>query len=181
MLLTEHSSAHTAAMHLGFISHVERNAQDPEVTAARDFNAFGTNFEGSPEPIYGTQFLPRKFKIGVTVPGDNSIDVLTNDLAIVVISDSAGQVKGYDILVGGGMGRAHRWAPCRPRDPGRPARWWGRSHAELWGRAAAGCHGRPAATCSDACPFAAAPRRPCLGQITYPRCTGACCSRPDTR
>lgn len=34
----------------------------------------------SHEPLYGTTYLPRKFKIGVTVPGDNSIDVLTNDL-----------------------------------------------------------------------------------------------------
>jgi hypothetical protein len=39
-------------------------AQDPKVTADRAFNGFGTNFENSPEPIYGAQFLPRKFKIG---------------------------------------------------------------------------------------------------------------------
>lgn len=43
--------------------------QDPKVTADRAFNGFGTNFENSPEPIYGAQFLPRKFKIAVTVPG----------------------------------------------------------------------------------------------------------------
>ena len=30
------------------------------------FNGFGTNFEGNPEPIYGSQFLPRKFKVAVT-------------------------------------------------------------------------------------------------------------------
>ena len=82
--------------------------QDPEVTEARNFNEFGTNFEGSPEPIYGNLFLPRKFKIGVTVPGDNSIDIFTNDLGIVVISDEQGEVQGYNLLVGGGMGRAHR-------------------------------------------------------------------------
>ena len=82
--------------------------QDPAVTEARNFNQFGTNYPDSPEPIYGEHFLPRKFKIGVTVPGDNSIDVLTNDLAVVVISNEAGEVQGYDLLVGGGMGRAHR-------------------------------------------------------------------------
>jgi sulfite reductase (ferredoxin) len=43
--------------------------QNPKVTADRAFNQFGTNFENSPEPIYGTQFLPRKFKVAVTVPG----------------------------------------------------------------------------------------------------------------
>lgn len=36
------------------------------MTADRAFNRHGTNFEGSPEPIYGPLFLPRKFKVGVT-------------------------------------------------------------------------------------------------------------------
>lgn len=40
--------------------------QNPKVTADRAFNGFGTNYEGSPEPIYGQLFLPRKFKIAVT-------------------------------------------------------------------------------------------------------------------
>ena len=80
------------------------------MTKAREFNGFGTNFAGSPEPIYGQLFLPRKFKIAITVPGDNSVDLLTNDLGIVVISDEAGEVQGYDLLVGGGMGRTNRRA-----------------------------------------------------------------------
>lgn len=33
--------------------------ESPKVTADRLFNGFGTNFEGSPEPIYGPLFLPR--------------------------------------------------------------------------------------------------------------------------
>ena len=37
--------------------------QSPKVTADRAFNGFGTNFEGSPEPLYGNLFLPRKFKV----------------------------------------------------------------------------------------------------------------------
>ena len=32
-------------------------------------------------------------QVGVTVPGDNSIDVLTNDVAVVVISNDAGEVE----------------------------------------------------------------------------------------
>jgi sulfite reductase (ferredoxin) len=93
--------------------------EDPKVTADRAFNGFGTNFaEGSPEPIYGAQFLPRKFKVAVTVPGDNSVDLFTNDLAIVVIMGEGGdaaKVRGYNILVGGGMGRTHRNADTFPR------------------------------------------------------------------
>jgi len=81
--------------------------EDPKVTEDRMFNGFGTNFEGSPEPIYGAQFLPRKFKIGITVPGDNTIDVLANDVAIVVMTGDDGEVCGYNVLVGGGMGRSH--------------------------------------------------------------------------
>lgn len=75
------------------------SAESPDVTDARNDNSHGTNFEGSPEPIYGVQFLPRKFKIAVTVPGDNSVDVLTNDVGIVVISDDKGEIQGYDIFV----------------------------------------------------------------------------------
>ena len=73
------------------------------------FNGFGTNFEGSPEPLYGSVFLPRKFKVAVTVPGDNSVDIFTNDVGIVVMSDDSGEVQGYNIVVGGGMGRTARW------------------------------------------------------------------------
>ncbi|KAJ8638015.1 hypothetical protein MRB53_012282 [Persea americana] len=53
-------------------------------------------------------FLPRKFKIAVTVPGDNSVDILTNDIGVVVVSDSDGDPQGFNIYVGGGMGRTHR-------------------------------------------------------------------------
>ena len=90
--------------------------QDPKVTADRAFNGFGTNFENSGEPIYGTQFLPRKFKIAVTVPGDNSVDLFTNDIGVVVLCDPAsGAVQGYNIVAGGGMGRSHRDEETFPR------------------------------------------------------------------
>ncbi len=68
-------------------------AQSLAVTEARASDRFGTNYAGSPEPIYGNVYLPRKFKIAVTVPGDNSVDVLTNDVGVVVITDSAGELQ----------------------------------------------------------------------------------------
>mmetsp|Transcript_13168 Transcript_13168/g.18944 ORF Transcript_13168/g.18944 Transcript_13168/m.18944 type:complete len:524 (-) Transcript_13168:715-2286(-) len=61
----------------------------------------------SDEPIYGERYLPRKFKIGVTVPGDNSLDVYTNDIGVVVITNEAGELEGFNLMVGGGMGRTH--------------------------------------------------------------------------
>ncbi|KAI5015771.1 hypothetical protein ZWY2020_057161 [Hordeum vulgare] len=82
--------------------------EPPEVTKARNDNSHGTNFPDSPEPIYRTQYLPRKFKIAVTVVGDNFVDILTNDIGVVVVSDSAGEPVGFNLYVGGGMGRTHR-------------------------------------------------------------------------
>ncbi|KAJ6424791.1 hypothetical protein OIU84_025544 [Salix udensis] len=87
------------------------SAEPPEVVKARNDNSHGTNFPDSPEPIYGTQFLPRKFKIAVTVPTDNSVDLLTNDIGVVVITDADGEPSG----VGGGMGRTHRLETTFPR------------------------------------------------------------------
>ncbi|XP_078436504.1 sulfite reductase [Wolffia australiana] len=91
------------------------SAEPPEVVEARNDNTHGTNFPDSPEPIYGTQFLPRKFKIAVTVPTDNSVDILTNDIGIVVVSDADGEPQGFNIYVGGGMGRTHRLETTFPR------------------------------------------------------------------
>lgn len=42
-----------------------------------------------------------KFKIGVTVPGDNSIDMYTNDIGLVAIVDSNGELEGFNVAVGG--------------------------------------------------------------------------------
>lgn len=78
-------------------------------------NGNGVVFQGKEEPIYGDVYLPRKFKIGVTVPGDNSIDVYTQDIGIVCVPDADGNVVGYNIIVGGGMGRTHRKESTFPR------------------------------------------------------------------
>jgi len=60
------------------------------------------------EPIYGDRYLPRKFKIGVTVPEDNSLDIYTNDIGVVVImDDTQTELLGFNVMVGGGMGRTH--------------------------------------------------------------------------
>lgn len=81
--------------------------EHPDVAAARQRNGNGTIFHDSPEPIYGTYYMPRKFKCAVTVPGDNSVDVYTQDVTLVVITDRQGSLKGFNVLAGGGMGRTH--------------------------------------------------------------------------
>ena len=58
------------------------------------------------EKLYGKCYLPRKFKIGITIPEDNSVDVLTNDIAIFLIHKD-NKVLGYNIAIGGGLGMTH--------------------------------------------------------------------------
>jgi len=55
------------------------------------------------EPIYGKTYLPRKFKIAIGLPGDNSVDVYANDLGLLAICENW-NVVGYNVLVGGGFG-----------------------------------------------------------------------------
>lgn len=43
------------------------------------------------------------------MPGDNSVDLFTNDIGVVVVMDEDNkEVQGYNIVVGGGLGRSHR-------------------------------------------------------------------------
>ncbi len=81
--------------------------EHPEVKAARQQNKNGTLFTDQEEPIYGTQYMPRKFKCAVTVPGDNSVDLYSQDLSLVVMSNPDGSLAGFNVLAGGGLGRTH--------------------------------------------------------------------------
>lgn len=79
----------------------------PEVKAARQRNGNGTILHDKEEPIYGSHYMPRKFKCSVTVPGDNSIDLYTQDVSLIVIADEQGELQGFNVFAGGGMGRTH--------------------------------------------------------------------------
>lgn len=58
------------------------------------------------EPIYGPVYLPRKFKIGITVPPSNDVDVYSQDLGYIAIVEK-GKLVGFNVTVGGGMGMTH--------------------------------------------------------------------------
>lgn len=66
------------------------------------------------EPIYGKTYLPRKFKIAVALPPRNDVDVFSNDLGFVGIVDN-GEIVGYNVLVGGGLGMTHGKTTTFPR------------------------------------------------------------------
>ena len=63
-----------------------------------------TEFQPVDEPIYGTRYLPRKFKMAIGFPEDNCVDLYTQDLGLMAIVEND-QIIGYNVLAGGGMGR----------------------------------------------------------------------------
>ena len=69
--------------------------------------AIGKTSEAVDDPIYGKTYLPRKFKIGIAADFDNSVDVYTQDVGIIAVTEN-GAIVGYEILAGGGLGYTHR-------------------------------------------------------------------------
>ncbi len=66
-----------------------------------------TSSEPEVEPLYGERYLPRKFKTTVALEGDNCVDIYAHDLALVAMRGDDGTVRGFNVLVGGGLGRTH--------------------------------------------------------------------------
>ena len=66
------------------------------------------------EPVYGATYLPRKFKIGLAHPADNTVDVLSNDLGFVALFEGD-VLQGYQVYVGGGQGMTHNKPGTYPR------------------------------------------------------------------
>jgi sulfite reductase (ferredoxin) len=107
----EYAAARTAAVEIAELLTPRATAyyeiwQDGEVVHST---------EAAEDPIYGKAFLPRKFKIAVAVPGDNSVDLYTNDLGVVPLVDDAGTLLGFNLTVGGGLGNTHGKTATYPR------------------------------------------------------------------
>jgi sulfite reductase (NADPH) hemoprotein beta-component len=66
------------------------------------------------EPFYGKQYMPRKFKIGFVLPPVNDIDVYAQDLGHIGIVEN-GELVGFNVAIGGGMGRTDRVPTTYPR------------------------------------------------------------------
>ena len=66
------------------------------------------------ETLYGRTYLPRKFKIGIATPDDNSVDVFTNDLGIIALFEGE-RLQGYNFALGGGLGMTHNNPRTYPR------------------------------------------------------------------
>lgn len=70
--------------------------------------------EEAVEPLYGDTYLPRKFKIAFTFEGENLIDIYSNDLGFVPHVEH-GQLVGFTVLAGGGMGQTNGVKGSHPR------------------------------------------------------------------
>lgn len=66
------------------------------------------------DPIYGQAYLPRKFKVGFAIPPYNDVDVFAQDLGFTAIVND-GELQGYNVSVGGGMGATHGDPETYPR------------------------------------------------------------------
>jgi sulfite reductase (NADPH) hemoprotein beta-component len=66
------------------------------------------------DPLYGKTYLPRKFKVAFVIPPVNDLDVLTNDVGLIAIVENDA-LAGYNLAVGGGMGRSHGNEATYPR------------------------------------------------------------------
>jgi sulfite reductase (NADPH) hemoprotein beta-component len=115
-VLPEQSRAHAGALELA------RAISDhllPRTPAYREIWLDGERIAGGEEavvePIYGKTYLPRKFKIVVAVPPSNDVDVFAHDLGYIAIEDDAGDVAGWNVTVGGGMGMTHGEEDTYPR------------------------------------------------------------------
>lgn len=91
----------TKAYHSIWVDNVPLNLEDP---ATQDFV----------DPLYGRTYLPRKFKASFVVPPVNDMDIYTNDLGFIAIVEND-QLLGYNVAVGGGMGRSHGNEQTFPR------------------------------------------------------------------
>ncbi|PQE17267.1 sulfite reductase beta subunit protein [Rutstroemia sp. NJR-2017a BVV2] len=67
------------------------------------------------EPLYGPTYLPRKFKITIAIPPHNDTDVYAHDIGLIAIKGSDGELEGFNMLVGGGMGVTHNNKKTYPR------------------------------------------------------------------
>lgn len=99
--LAEALAPQTKAYHSIWIDGVQLNLED---SANKDFV----------DPLYGRTYLPRKFKASFVIPPVNDMDIFTNDLGFIAIVEGH-KLLGYNLAVGGGMGRSHGNVQTFPR------------------------------------------------------------------
>ncbi|WP_153559132.1 NADPH-dependent assimilatory sulfite reductase hemoprotein subunit [Roseimaritima sediminicola] len=99
-----HVRPRTKAYHEIWVKDLETGEKD---------RVMGPPTEPEDDPIYGQAYMPRKFKIGLSLCDDNCIDVYDNDLGLLGVTEGD-QLIGFNILTGGGMGTTPSKKNCFP-------------------------------------------------------------------
>lgn len=97
--LSEAFKPQTPAYHELWLTDLDTGFQQL-AGSSRNGHAAGTD---PIEPIYGKTYLPRKFKLALGLPGDNSADVYANDIGLLAVCEDF-SIVGYNVLVGGSFG-----------------------------------------------------------------------------
>ncbi|MFC0389390.1 NADPH-dependent assimilatory sulfite reductase hemoprotein subunit [Muricoccus vinaceus] len=87
----------------------------PRTRAHHEIFLGGEKVGHEEDPLYGPAYLPRKFKASLAHPADNTPDILSNDLGFIAQTDLSGEVKGWIVTIGGGMGMTHNKPATFPR------------------------------------------------------------------
>ncbi|GAB5560953.1 MAG: assimilatory sulfite reductase (NADPH) hemoprotein subunit [Synoicihabitans sp.] len=95
--LSEHTLPKTRAYHEIWLDGEKVAGGEPEI-----------------EPLYGETYLPRKFKVGFAIPPSNDVDVYSQDLGYIGVLEN-GELVGYNVTVGGGLGMNHGNEATFPR------------------------------------------------------------------
>ena len=66
------------------------------------------------EPLYTRHYLPRKFKVALAIPPENDVDLFAHDVGFIAdVVD--GELHGFTVCIGGGMGMTHGEPTTFPR------------------------------------------------------------------
>lgn len=66
------------------------------------------------QPLFGNS-QNHQFKVAVSVPPTNDVDVFANDVGFIAIVDKNGNLEGFNVTAGGGMGVTHGNKKTYPR------------------------------------------------------------------
>ncbi|CAM1511047.1 Fc.00g085600.m01.CDS01 [Cosmosporella sp. VM-42] len=95
-LISDHLLPSTTAYHEIWLTDDDNKKTQVAGDAVQDF-----------EPLYGPTYLPRKFKITIGIPPHNDTDVYAHDIGLIAIKGKDGNLEGFNVLAGGGMGVTH--------------------------------------------------------------------------
>lgn len=102
--ISDHLLPSTTAYHEIWLQEGDGKKEQVAGNAVQDF-----------EPLYGPTYLPRKFKITIAIPPHNDTDVYAHDIGLIAIKGDDGNLIGFNLLAGGGMGVTHNMKKTYPR------------------------------------------------------------------